>query len=72
MDIAPMPPVPYRIHLGIDRRWHLSHDGERLTCRGYPTQAMAYRCAVMRHRLGLDMGRATPLREHFLNKHQEY
>lgn len=68
---TPMPPAPYRIWRAMDGRWHLSHDGERLTCRGYPTRAMAYRCAVMRHKLDLDNGRAWPLREHFLHKHQE-
>ncbi len=74
MDTAkhnPMPPTPYRISQAMDGRWHLAHDGERLTCRGYPTRAMAYRCAVMRHKLDLDGGREAPLRDHFLNKHLE-
>lgn len=65
----PMPPWPYSIHRDLHGRWHLSHDGERLTCRGYPIRAHAYRCAVMRHKLDLDNGRAWPLREHFLHEH---
>lgn len=63
---APMPPAPYTVFPDLSGRWHLSHDGERLTVRGYPTRAMAYRCAVMRHRLALDSGLAWPLRDHFL------
>lgn len=68
MDNSMWPPSPYRIWQDLAGRWHLSHDGERLTCRGYPTRAMAYRCAVMRAKLSLDTGKAFPLREHFLNQ----
>ena len=62
-------PLPglYHTRRDLHGRWHLYHDGEQLTCRGYPFRAMAYRCAVMRHRLELDGGRATPLREHFIH-----
>jgi len=64
----PMPPAGYMIyHDG--RAWHLCHDGERLTTRGYPARTMAYRCATMRHRLNLDGGMAYPLREHFAPAH---
>lgn len=69
--IIRVPPGKYTIHRDLHGRWQLSHDGECLTVVGYPTRAMAYRCAEMRHKLGLDTGRAWPLREHFLHKHQE-
>jgi hypothetical protein len=68
MDITqhPMPPAGYMLyHDG--RVWHLYHDSERLTTRGYPARAMAYRCAVMRDKLNLDACRVLhPLRDHFI------
>lgn len=73
MSIIDLPlPGLYHTRRALDGRWHLYHDGERLTCRGYPTRAMAYRCAVMRDKLNLDDGRLWPLREHFLHQKMEH